>query len=337
MASIFRHTTEIDERKLMEFLTSVLDKGGKPDALNFSLLRWKYWHPRGDFKEPRSYIIERDGRVIAHVGLWPVTVRTGERSDRGVHMIDWASDPGSPGAGVSLLQRLTRKYNFVYSIGGSEMTQVILPKFGFHIDDYALTWACPIRPWRQMLRHQSRDLRLPFRLVRNMLWSKTPRNNLERGGSAVKTAMPGSEGLESFTKERDEYFFRYIQQCPVAQYLAFDIVTNDRKTGLLVLSIVQNQSRIAGVWLEVPSPENWRVAFQLALKACKEYTDTSELIARCATPASHTGAEQAGMRLRARTPVLIFRKDKNSEIPLQFQLCDNDELFLGWRLTHFLT
>ena len=252
-------------------------------------------------------------------------------------MIDWASDPQAPGAGVSLLERLTKTYDFVYSIGGSEMTLSILPKFGFRTVAEALMWARPIRPWRQMLQHQSRNLRLPLRLARNIWWSRTPARVAEHGWAAVEPDT-GTEGIAAPTGERDASFFRYLQQCPTLRCLNFHIVNDGRKAGCLSLSIVREQTRIAGVWLDDPSPENWRTAFHLAQNAALRHTNTSELIARCATEGSAAAAGQAGMRLRARIPVFLFRKDSGAEsLPLQYHLCDNDAVFLGGRSAGFLT
>jgi len=96
--------------------------------------------------EPRGLAgaaVVRDGkerRIVAHAGVWPVTVRNGASRERGVHMIDWGRTGGA-GAGVSLLQRLTKEYDFVYSIGGSETTQSVLPRFGFRTVAEAPIWA----------------------------------------------------------------------------------------------------------------------------------------------------------------------------------------------------
>jgi hypothetical protein len=95
---------------------------------------------------------------------------------------------------------------------------------------------------------------------------------------------------------------------------------------------------VAGVWLENPSPENWRTAFHLAQDAALKHADASEIVAQCATQAGAAAAGQAGMRLRARAPVFLFRKDCGAgPLPLQFQMCDNDAFFLRSRLAGFLT
>ena len=231
MGSVFRPTSILDEAHLIEFLARVFSVGRDAPFVDPSLLRWKYWEPRADFSGARSFVMERDRRIVAHVGLWRVTVRTGAKSETGVHMIDWASDPQAPGAGVSLLQRLTKSYDFVYAIGGSEMTCSILPKFGFFTVAEALTWARPIRPWRQMFKHQSKDLRLPLRLARNIWWSRTPPAKVERGWAVVEAGASGASGLAVPASERDESFFRYLQQCPVARCLTFHIVNEGRKAG----------------------------------------------------------------------------------------------------------
>jgi hypothetical protein len=336
MGSVFRHTTAEDEKALIEFLIRIFAADPRDDFVNPSLLRWKYWSEREDFQEPRSYVIEKDGRIVAHAGLWPLTLRTWPKIDRGVHMIDWAADPATPGAGVSLLQRLTKSLDFVYAIGGSEMTQSVLPKFGFRTVAETLTWARPIRPWKQVLHHQTRDLRLALRLARNIWWSRIPGKAIERDWTAVET--PNAEGIFPSYSERDEAFFRYLQKCPVGRYLAFHIVQGGQKLGFIALLAVREQTRVAGIWLENHSVENWRVAFHLVQDVALKYTGTSEVVARCSTQISASAARQAGMRLRARAPVFLFRKSNPSEsLPIHFQLSDDDAIFLAGRRTGFLT
>ena len=163
MDPLWRPTSGEDEERLNAFLTRMFSANA--GLVSSPMLRWKYWTPREDWPEARSFCMERDGSIIAHVGLWPVTVRTGTgtTTDRGVHAMDWAADPHARGAGWSSIKNLTKTFDFVYGIGGEEITRAILPKLGFRTVAEALTWARPIRPWRQLLKHQSRDWRLPPR------------------------------------------------------------------------------------------------------------------------------------------------------------------------------
>ena len=338
MALVCRHTTPADQDRLIEFLARVFSSGPQDDFLNPSVLRWKYWEPREDYPQPRSFVLERDGRIVAHAGLWPVKVPTGTKNELGFHLIDWAADPAVSGAGVFLLQRLSETCDFLYAIGGTEITLSILRALGFRQIAEALVWARPIRPWRQILNHQSVDLRLPLRLLRNFWWSKTPRAAVEDGWSALQLGERHRNGLQAFAKERDDSFFPYVERCPVARCLIFNVFEKDRPVGFFVLAAKWEQTRIAGVWLEDTSPGAWRAVFQLAQDVALRLTSTSEIVVRGTTEACATAAAQTGMRLRASVPVLLHRKAGTAgPLPLQFHFLDNDDFFLGGRLSGFLT
>ena len=338
MSSVVRPSTIDDEAQLVEFLARVFLVGRDADFVNAALLRWKYWEPRPDCPDPRSLVMDKDGRIVAHVGLWPVTVQTAAGSNRGVHMIDWASDPQTPGAGVSLLQRLKKCHDFIYSIGGSDMTQTILPKFGFRSVGTALTFARPLRPWRQILQHQSRDARLPLRLARNLWWSKTPARVHTPGWVAIEAGAGELDGLVAPHCERDANFLGYLQRCPSTRCLVFHILNEGRKSGFFALSVVGEQARLAGLWLENPALETWRIALHLAQDAALRHTAASELVFRTASEAGAAAAAQTGLRLRAQTPIFVLRKgDPGTALPLDFQMSDNDSAFLGGGRTEFLT
>lgn len=338
MATCCRPTSVADEGRLAEFLSMVFATAPNANFVDPLMLRWKYWIPREDSPEPRSFVMEQDGRIVAHVGLWPVTLLIGARSERGIHPIDWAADPEARGAGVSLLMSLAKNYDFVFGIGGSEMTRAILPKLGFRIVATAATWARPIRPWRQMLMHQNRDWRLPLRFARNFWWSRIPSGRNLSDWSAVEPGADNAGRLVLSASERGTSFFQYLQQCPLSRILTFNLVNEGRVVGSFALSVVGEQTRVAGVWLENAAPEIWRIAFSLAQDAAWKLTNTCELIARCTTEASAIAAEQAGMRLREQTPVFLLRKEHNAEpLPMQYHLADNDALFSGEWPGRFLT
>lgn len=336
MSSVLRPSTVDDEAQLVEFLARAFSATHDAPFLNRPLLRWKYWEPRPGWPEPRSLVIEKDGRIVAHAGLWPVTVRTASGAKRGVHMIDWASDPHAPGAGVSLLQRLTRCSDFVYSIGGSAMTQTILPKFGFRVCATAQTLARPIRPWRQILQHQEKDLRLPVRLVRNFWWSKSPGRELTPGWTAAARTTEET-APEELAAGRDVSFLRYLEQCPSARLLYFDILREGRKAGFFALSVVGQQARVAGLSVSEAAPDGWRTALHLLQQAALRHTISSELVIRTASEVVAGAASQAGMRLRESMPVFLFHKGEWGAPPLDFQMWDNDAVFLGSDRAEFLT
>ena len=127
MKSVFRPTTIEDLDAIRQFLQRVFDADPNAPFMDPDAMRWKYWDARPDWTEPRAYVLERDGVITAHAGVWPMMVG----NVRGIEMIDWASAPEAPGAGLLILQKLTGLFDFVYSIGGTDMTRQILPKYGF--------------------------------------------------------------------------------------------------------------------------------------------------------------------------------------------------------------
>jgi hypothetical protein len=337
MSSVIRASTIEDQPQITGLLTRVFGVGPDADFVDPAMLRWKYYEPRSDWPDPRSLVMENAGRIVAHVGLWPVTVRTDTGTERGVHMIDWVADPETPGAGVALLWRIKQSYDFVYGIGGSEMAQTVLAKFGFLTVANALTFARPLRPLRQILLHQRRDARLPLRLLRNVWWSRIPARKMQQEWSFA-ALTDDREGSSMPSGERDAGFFRYLRQCPVARFLGFHILHEGRKSGFFALAVVGEQARLAGVVLEKPDPAYWRIAFSLAQDAVLSHTTTSELVVRTTAETAFIAATQSGMRMRKQTPVFVYRKkDGGDTLPLHYQLWDNDSIFLGSRQPEFLT
>jgi hypothetical protein len=279
MSSALRPSTIDDEAQIIELLTRVFSADADAAFVNPALLRWKYWEQRDDFSGPRSFVVEKNGRIVAHVGLWPVLVQTGAHREQGVQMIDWASDRSSPGAGFSLLQRLTKDFDFVYSIGGSAMTETLLPKFGFHVAATAITYARPIRPWRQILEHQSRNARLPLRLARNLSGGPSfqadhrrkdgrrwkPLRNPTMPRRSRKSGPPASSSIWS-DAHRSVYCvspFEWRQE-----------------SGILRACGGGATGAAGRHWLDHPTQENWRIVFHVAQDVAMHHTSAAEIVAR---------------------------------------------------------
>lgn len=338
MSSVFRATSPGDEAGIAALLDRVFAGERDRSFLTPALLNWKYWEPRDDFAGARSYVMEKNGEIVAHGALWPVTVRTERGCERGLQVVDWASDPRAPGAGVSLLQRITRMYDFVYSIGGTEATQTVMPKFGFRAVGAAITFARPLRPLRQMLLHQTKDARLPVRLLRNAWWAVAPHPPRIAGWDVNEISDDRLTTSIPRAAERDAGFLRYLRRCPTARFRVFEMLRDGRPVGWFALAEAAGQARIAGVLLADPSAQHWRAAFTLAQRAALRHTDATELIARSTSPEAAQAAPETGMRVRARTPVLLFRKvDPNVVPPLTFQLWDDDSAFYGSECPGFAT
>jgi hypothetical protein len=314
MKSVFRPSAPTDSAAIVALAARAFGARTAAAIGDPAAMAWKYWLPRADFPEPRAFVIERDGRIVAHAGLWLVRVD----GEQGAQMFDWMSDPGAPGAGVSLLQKFTQRLDFVYSIGGTDLTLGILPKFGFVTAAETLTCVRPLRPLQQIVLHQHRDLRLGPRFARNLWWSRFP----------ARAALGGwtAEPTESVAQgERGREYFDYLRANPLTQCLTFELRESGRRQGVLALVVARREARIAGIWLETPQAATWRAALEVAQHAALAHTDACEIVARVSSADGRAAAREAGMRVRGQEPVLLYKKrGTRAGLALEFQLGDND-------------
>jgi hypothetical protein len=330
MKPAVRAATPEDQQAIAELLARVFASPASSAFLEPALMRWKYVEARDDWREPRAYVIAREGRVVAHAGVWPITVARAGQVLRGVHMIDWAADRDQPGAGMAVLQRLTRMFDFVWAIGGSESTRQVLPAFGFKIAGQVWTAARPLRPLAQILSHPARNWRLAPRLVRNWYWSVTPRVRVRAGCAAAPvTAASLPEEAAGFG-DRPRAFFEYVLRCPGAGMRLYGLTSSAGGEGHMLMSFVQRQARIAGIWLRRPSAGNWRAAYVLAQTLAAASGDAAEIVTAGYSPLTAEAAARVGFRNRSHAPLFLFDKQGCLDpAEIEFRMADNDFMFLN--------
>lgn len=331
MKSQFRPTDPGDEDRLRTLLAASF--GVSPDLtfLRSDVMNWKYWLPRDDYHEPRSFVLEKDGKLLAHAGIWPLRMRSQSETAAGCHMIDWASDPSSPGSGVALVQRLTGMFDFIYAIGGSAMTQKVLPAFGFKRAGEVWSAARPVRPLRQVLTHQHRNWKLPVRLLRNAFWAFWPVNASTPGAEqwtlTESQFVPLQTSNTSAMAERTEGFFRYLEQCPALKISLLRIGRGSEIQGYVVLGFAGPQLRIGGILMRDASEQNLRAAHALIQKTAKQNAAICEVDAMGSTDESARAAVRSGFRMSGLTPVFLYRRKNGPSIyPTTFEMYDYDAL-----------
>lgn len=333
----FRPSVPDDLPALREFLARAFGEDSSAGFLDPRAMSWKYWEPRGDWSEPRSYVIEKAGTIVAHAGLWPVTFGEGAQAVRGLQMIDWASDRSQPGAGLSLVQRLAAMFDFVYSIGGSEPTQKILPAFGFRVITRHWRAVRPLRPLAQAFTHQNRSWKLAPRLARNWAWS-LPRSRPGVGrwrAEPLEPAMAGSGAGRAgaspvLVSQRGPAYFDYLLRCPIAPFHLFRLVGDGAARGRLAVSLIRGQARVAGLWLDDPAADQWAPALAAARRAMARIEGVNEIVLIGCGDAVRDAAERAGFHTMEGKPVFLL--DRKGRAPItpdfQFQLGDYDGAFL---------
>ncbi len=326
MKSTLRPTSPADLNEVRQFLQRAFNAAPDAPFLDPAVMAWKYWDRRDDWDGPRGYVLERDGVIVAHAGIYPMTF-AGEA--RGIQMIDWASTADAPGAGVALLQKLDGMFDFIYSIGGSDMTCRMLPAFGFV--EYARQWraARPIRPLRQILTHQHRNWKLAPRLARNLARSVSGRRST-KSWKLEEIAPAGiSDGIYP-QSPRSPAFVEYLLRCPALKTRLYGINDESGARGHLAIGVLRGQARVAGVWFRDPDQESWQAAFSLARQAAARLEGVCEIVAAGTVGVSEQGALLAGMRMATQKPIFLLNRKGKLSLPaeFQFQLCDDDVFFL---------
>lgn len=301
-------------------------------------MAWKYWDRREDWTGPRGYLLEKDGAITAHAGIWPLTFGAGDNALRGIHMIDWASAKEAPGAGLALVQKLAAMFDFIFSIGGSEMTCKVLPAFGFV--EYTKEWkgVRPLRPLRQILTHQTRTWTLAPRLLRNWWWAM-PKSSSSYKSWKAREIRPEEISPELYLSgnvadagcsPRPPGFFEYLLRCPLTRFHLYGIAEGGEPKGHFAISLVRGQARVAGVWLRQPTREAWTAAYLLAGETALGLKGAYELVASGSGGVSRQGAAQAGFRTVEGLPVYMLNKKRNLTLSAEFpfQLSDSDAPFL---------
>src|ERR1700716_3679102 len=92
MIGTLRAATENDLPALAKFLIRAYNF--EPSDFHFEprLLEWKYLYPRAGWQGGRSYLLERDGNIVAHAGICPVSfcLPPGQVVNR-LTIMDWAA------------------------------------------------------------------------------------------------------------------------------------------------------------------------------------------------------------------------------------------------------
>lgn len=331
-----RATIEDDWQQLSALLQRVFNVGAEAAFLQRSLMAWKYWNHRGDWTEPRGYVAQAGSSIVAHIGIWPMTIGSGIHARRGVQVLDWAAGKESPGAGSTLLRRLADQFDFVYVVGGSDITRKILPLFGFV--EHGQTWrgARPVRAVGQALSHQNRSYKLGARLVRNWVWSTFPRNHAVSGWrveeispAQVNDSLIQQGASAAVFSPRTSAFFEYYLRCPLIRFRLYKIENTDGPQGHFAMGVLRGQARIAGVWLRDPSAEAWSAAFSLAQDIAAQQQESKEIAAAGTVGLSGEVAARCGLRQTRTVPVYLLNGKTGVDLPkdFQFQLWDDDEAF----------
>jgi len=310
----FNHTVARED--LVSFLLANFRLTSAAPFVQPALLRWKYDEPRPDWSGRRSFVLKDGDAISAHACLCPVTYMLPSGDARASYLIDWAASRTSVGTGVKLLRSLASQCDALLAVGGSVDTRAILPKLGYrHICDLRL-YAQVLRPWRQFLTDPfPRRWKAPLRLARNTIRSlagmpQTPRAWSERRistfDSSMQTLLDARATVGVPCSRRSPELMNYYLRCPGAAFTAALVSRGDAALGWYVLSRVGGQARVADIWVNSTSVDDWRAAYTLAVRAAASDPHACELVASASIPPAMEAVSRAGLRFHHTEPVFVL-------------------------------
>lgn len=336
MSSSFRATSPEDREAIAAFFRDVWPDGNlwlnDPETM-----AWKYWAPHPFWDGSRSYVLERDGAIMAHGAVLPASCVLGTNRFRAFHLIDWAAAPAAQGAGVSLFRRMMEQADAAYVVGGSPMTQRILPALGFRELGVATHFVRPLRPlavfahgtnkWRGAAR-AARALwwRTSAPSARSSGWTSVPGSGAEIAGIAWRRASPQSAVLQL---ERTAESIAWFLKSPAAR---FRLYTSRR--GYFLLVFADRQVRIADAWVDSENGSDWRDLYLAAVAAAAGDPKAIEVTTTASNPRARAALADAGFHARGADPIRFLARRSLSHFSdgitgLDFQPIDSDASFLG--------
>jgi hypothetical protein len=301
---------------LVSFLLATFRLTPEAPFIQPALLHWKYGEPRPDWSGPRSFIWRDGDAIVAHACVCPVTYTLPTGDVTGSYLIDWAASRTSAGAGVKLLRSLALRGDTLFAVGGSADTLDILPKLGYRrICDLHL-YARVLRPWRQFQTDPfPRRWKAPLRLARNIIWSLSPIPEAPRDWSAQRIETFDSSTQLLFDtraasafpcSRRTPELMNYYLRCPSAVFAAALLLRAGVPLGWYVLSRVGGQARIADIWVNSDSADDWSAAYTLALRAASSDSEACEVVASASIPPAVEAVTRAGFRFHHAEPVFVL-------------------------------
>jgi len=305
-------------------------------------LYWKYWEPRADWDGSRSYVLTKDGAIVAHAALVPCECLHGGRRIRVIQLIDWVARADVRGGGAAIIQHIAKLADAIVTANGSEFAWRILPFIGFKPSGTTVgQYARPIRPLLRLAGARHFHWRLAPQLARNMLWAlQSPSfadgswtaRRLERHELGRAPIPWPSANAHTAVFERTLTAMTYLLSCPAAPMEFYAAEQQRSIRGYFVLTLVPAQARIADVWADSDDPSDWRAVLHLAVQQAKSKRGVAEVVAIASDPLLDGALRACGFHRRATRPLLI-RAESGTLAPepppsIRVQMLDDDSAYL---------
>jgi hypothetical protein len=335
----FRQTTEADVDQLRSFLKAVFHARDGEPLIDPRQMRWKLYEPRPDWVGSRSYVLMKDGEIVAHSSIVPVTFLTPQKTVSSLNPLDWGAS--QVGGGVQLLRKLHRLSDTFLGLDAAQVTYDLLKKLRYRIvgqQELFSRVVRPVRAFRTDLRRQG-VTKASLKLLRNSVrtlragydaskeWSVVRVRSFD---DAIQEVLP-RRGFRAFTPvQRSAAVLNYMLRCPVAEFSGFVVHHRQRARGYFLLSRVGSQARIADIHVDSEDPSDWDHAVSLATRAAAADARVIEILAGAAFSLVRNAIMANGYRRIASEPIFLFDpKDMLADAPEPgLSLIDGDSAYL---------
>ncbi|HXE63041.1 MAG TPA: hypothetical protein VN519_05845 [Bryobacteraceae bacterium] len=255
-----------------------------------------------------------------------------------VHLIDWVAESKAVGSGVTLLKQIAREVDAVLVVGGSELTQKVLPALGARSCGTLTKFVRPLRPL-QRVRGEKPGLRLIAQFARSVIWSLKSAGT-PASGWAAHAITPGDPALDAVhgpsvtgdaaVFERTADSIQYLLKCPAARMEIYSVSKDGVNRGYFILAHVPGQVRIADFYVDTDDAASWRAVIQLAISQAHRNPAAAEVAAVGSDPVTRRALSECGFHVRGEAPMRLLSVTGAvlPEGPIRVQMIDSDAAYL---------
>jgi len=333
MTTAIRPTEAKDLAALAQFLIRIYKLDPSDHHANLDFLQWKYLRPQPEGEGNRSYVLEKNGQIVAHCGVCQVIfhLRTADIL-RGVTMMDWAAEPSIPGIGIKLFCHLMEMAPTSFVIGGAPPTRMIVPRLGFRQVGDAPNYSAWLRPWREF-RTRPLTGRSTLRLLHGLTHRTRARAARGAEWDCVLVSQFDDSILPLLTNKRSWTFcqrtlagLNHLLQCPRPRMQGFLLKRRGGIIGYFVVGIADWEARLLDLVVDSEDAQDWSVACDEVRRAAKLNPEVCRIRALVTVPILRQALELNGYWRQYEEPIMLHDPSHllDHAFPVGFQFFDSD-------------
>ncbi len=220
----------------------------------------------------KSYVAIINEKIIGHIGYTLSKYQFNDKEFTGLHYLSWIVDPKYRGIlGLQLIKKPMNKADFIFAIGGTEITQKILPALGFSQNIFVYKYFKMLKPIKYLNAVKGNILRKLFftsaySISYFKFFNKNKKNNIDYEIKIIEKNI--EKKIEQILQhdsllhnKEEKSFITWMSECPLVKSYIFEIIKKNKKIGTILCYIDENnRGRITHisdlgkdktVWIEV--------------------------------------------------------------------------------------